>query len=640
MIKLKSLLQDAKYVAQKDGASITFDADSDTDAERQAVQMQATRPKEIDYEENTAEAQGPMNPEWTYQDAAGRTHKGHVKDVFDRGGTDVTYAFVDKDTGEYSMVSGSRLKAAKRSGTSPMWVKEQGIGFPGVEPGTIPADYPDRKKKVAAARKQADRMRNEYKFPYEAPRIGDKVTYTGKEHERLAGKTGTVVQIDHDRIKVQWSDGSSSVHFGNVLQRESIKEADKPSLTAQLKAAKKASKDFDDHYTTIANQDHTHDSHNTFVNNKSFELRQIVVDLEKKLAAQRTNKGLKEAVQFRKGQTVQHFTNPKAQAVVVRYDPPKEYPEYGKGSWNNHSFAGGQGLLTVKFPNGHTETDFEGYWKPTKKEDKVVNEERVPRCAQCGHQIKQWAKTAIDSIKMCPKCKGIDSDTKKPISEAIAWDVFLNGKNIDTVWSTDTNPESMKRSLVNHDGYDSRITVQPAKTSSRGPRQKKESVQEGGVWDQVCPKCGKKPPRELRVWSDQSKCPLCSTPYNSTTNEAYKALRPLRKLIREELQQMLKESVVLQGTYQGFMISYSGAPGIGGTASVTKRGVPKEKFDDELSDAYKILSAFRATKSGSTWGTDGIGYIMNKEQGLVNVKKSGVVAKNAKAAFASLGLSV
>lgn len=508
-----------KYVAQKNGASITFDADSDTDAERQAVQMQATRPKEIDYEENTVEAQGPMSQEWTYQDAAGRTHKGHMKQFFDHGGTDVTYQFIDKNTGEMSMVSGSRLKAAKRSGMSPMWVKEQGIGFPGVEPGTIPADYPDRKKKVAAARKQADRMRNEYKFPYEAPRIGDKVTYTGREHERLAGKTGTVVQIDHDRIKVQWSDGSSSVHFGNVLQREAFAPTHEPPHPSRVTptggkyhvtGVQPKKETLNVRQTTdvaslkrqMADLERKRDNLPTLymmpgLQWQKAELNQKIEAIKQQIArVESPKKGLKEATSFRKGQTVQHFTNPKAQAVVVRYDPPKDYPEYGKGSWNNHSFAGGQGLLTVKFPNGHTETDFEGYWKPTAKEDKIVNED-------------------------------------------------------------------------------------------------------------------------------------------------YKTLRPLRKLIREELRQMLKESVIFwQAPYQGFMVTYSGAPGIGGTATVTKRGVPSDKFDDELGEAYKILGTFKATKPGSTWGSDGIGYIMNKKDGLVNVKKSGVVAKNAKAAFAELGVSI
>jgi acetolactate synthase small subunit len=57
-------------------------------------------------------------PEWEYKDARGVTHHGHVQHVSDRGGTDVTYFFIDKDTGELSLVSGPRMKLAKAIGQS------------------------------------------------------------------------------------------------------------------------------------------------------------------------------------------------------------------------------------------------------------------------------------------------------------------------------------------------------------------------------------------------------------------------------------------------------------------------------------------------------------------------------------------
>lgn len=42
----------------------------------------------------------------------------------------------------------------------------------------------------------------------------------------------------------------------------------------------------------------------------------------------------------------------------------------------------------------------------------------------------------------------------------MAWDVILNGKVIDTVFYTkDCDAEYVRRSLINHDGYDPRITV-------------------------------------------------------------------------------------------------------------------------------------------------------------------------------------
>ncbi|MHC2284412.1 hypothetical protein [Bradyrhizobium barranii] len=53
-------------------------------------------------------------PRWEYQDAAGLPHVGYLERFSDHGGTDVTYWFRDRVTGELSLVSGSRLKAARR----------------------------------------------------------------------------------------------------------------------------------------------------------------------------------------------------------------------------------------------------------------------------------------------------------------------------------------------------------------------------------------------------------------------------------------------------------------------------------------------------------------------------------------------
>ena len=66
---------------------------------------------------------------------------------------------------------------------------------------------------------------------------------------------------------------------------------------------------------------------------------------------------------------------------------------------------------------------------------------------------------------------------------SIAWDVFLNGKKIDTVWDSDKDAADVKRSLVNHDGYDSEIVVKKS-------RKLKES--EGGGCIYVVVKDGKK----------------------------------------------------------------------------------------------------------------------------------------------------
>ena len=51
--------------------------------------------------------------------------------------------------------------------------------------------------------------------------------------------------------------------------------------------------------------------------------------------------------------------------------------------------------------------------------------------------------------------------------------------------------------------------------------------------------------------------------------------------------------------------------------------VPQEQFDDKLTIAHEILSCFPAQQR-NTWGTDGVGYHVNKKFGLVSVKLSKV----------------
>lgn len=46
----------------------------------------------------------------------------------------------------------------------------------------------------------------------------------------------------------------------------------------------------------------------------------------------------------------------------------------------------------------------------------------------------------------------------------MAWDVILNGKVVDTVWYTkDCDADYVRRSLINHDGYNPNITVRRSK---------------------------------------------------------------------------------------------------------------------------------------------------------------------------------
>jgi hypothetical protein len=46
----------------------------------------------------------------------------------------------------------------------------------------------------------------------------------------------------------------------------------------------------------------------------------------------------------------------------------------------------------------------------------------------------------------------------------------LNGKHVDTVFATGYDAEEMKRSLINHDGYDPAIVVR--KAHKRAKKQK------------------------------------------------------------------------------------------------------------------------------------------------------------------------
>lgn len=46
----------------------------------------------------------------------------------------------------------------------------------------------------------------------------------------------------------------------------------------------------------------------------------------------------------------------------------------------------------------------------------------------------------------------------------MAWDVILNGKVVDTVWYTkDCDADYVRRSLIDHDGYNPNITVRRAR---------------------------------------------------------------------------------------------------------------------------------------------------------------------------------
>ncbi len=51
--------------------------------------------------------------------------------------------------------------------------------------------------------------------------------------------------------------------------------------------------------------------------------------------------------------------------------------------------------------------------------------------------------------------------------KTIAWNIYLNGHKIDTVFDQETDATEVKRSLIDHDGYDPNITVRKAKPDEK-----------------------------------------------------------------------------------------------------------------------------------------------------------------------------
>lgn len=63
-----------------------------------------------------------------------------------------------------------------------------------------------------------------------------------------------------------------------------------------------------------------------------------------------------------------------------------------------------------------------------------------------------------------------------PVNESYAFDVYKDGKIIDTVFYSgkNTTVEDIKKSLVDHDGYDSDIVVKKVRKSPSKKNQQKE----------------------------------------------------------------------------------------------------------------------------------------------------------------------
>jgi hypothetical protein len=87
-------------------------------------------------------------------------------------------------------------------------------------------------------------------------------------------------------------------------------------------------------------------------------------------------------------------------------------------------------------------------------------------------------ETHVISSHDTPKFNKIASQSK--LAKSQAFDVFLNGKNIDTVFYSEgakVDADEVKRSLINHDGYDSAIVVKKASQEIENHATKEQIIQ-------------------------------------------------------------------------------------------------------------------------------------------------------------------
>ena len=122
----------------------------------------------------------------------------------------------------------------------------------------------------------------------------------------------------------------------------------------------------------------------------------------------------------------------------------------------------GKGDETVK--------DFDGSMKAAAKKD-LSEPIPDPEFTYAPDELPD-PKKKNESIDPDPEVSGINMDRSSPnfTGGQQAFDVFLNGKNIDTIFyskSANVDEDEVKRSLIDHDGYDSGITVRRARRGAR-----------------------------------------------------------------------------------------------------------------------------------------------------------------------------
>lgn len=73
-------------------------------------------------------------------------------------------------------------------------------------------------------------------------------------------------------------------------------------------------------------------------------------------------------------------------------------------------------------------------------------------------ELKQLIKECLSEMTNLD-LSSMNEKSVKEASRQYSYDVYLNGKLIDTVFANYNDVEEMKQSLINHDGYDYRIKV-------------------------------------------------------------------------------------------------------------------------------------------------------------------------------------
>lgn len=103
------------------------------------------------------------------------------------------------------------------------------------------------------------------------------------------------------------------------------------------------------------------------------------------------------------------------------------------------------------------------------KESAEEKAKKIIAAVNASKRLTDTKETGTDSNTASPEPKtelGAETVKEEKLTEgAEAFDVFLNGKKIDTVWFTGYTAKEAYTSLVNHDGYDPGITVRKEKKS-------------------------------------------------------------------------------------------------------------------------------------------------------------------------------